>query len=190
MDRGTLSALETAGELLNGRSLTELAGYDLKRLRSTASLGIKRAAVLIAAFELGRRLEVESASKLERISNSEDVEAIFRPLIGSLKHEEFWVLYLNSAGGILDRVKASQGGVSGSVVDHKLIVKRAVELLATAIIVVHNHPSGVTEPSDNDKEITAKLITACSLFDIELLDHVIVTAEESASFRDSKLIME
>ena len=106
-----------------------------------------------------------------------------RPLIAELPYEEFWALYLNSSNRVLDRVRISQGGVSATVVDHRLIVKRAVEKLANALVLVHNHPSGNELPSDEDKALTGRVDLAASLFDITLLDHIIVTAGPCYSFR-------
>ncbi len=100
-----------------------------------------------------------------------------------MPHEEFWVLYLNASNKILDRVRISQGGVTGTVVDYKLIVKRAVERLAQGILLVHNHPSGNPLPSDADTLITEKLVRAASLFEITVADHVIITSGECYSFR-------
>ncbi|HON71663.1 MAG TPA: JAB domain-containing protein, partial [Tenuifilum sp.] len=107
------------------------------------------------------------------------------PALADLPHEEFWVLLLNKANRIIERVKVSQGGVGGTVVDPKLVLKHAVERLASAIIVVHNHPSGNPQPSDKDIALTEKLKNAAQLFDITLLDHVIVTDGECYSFADN-----
>lgn len=104
--------------------------------------GHRRAAVLSAALELGRRLRAEQSRSLDQVQTDRDVIEMFRPLIAELPYEEFWALYLNSSNRVLDRVRISQGGVSATVVDHRLIVKRAVEKLAHAVILVHNHPSG------------------------------------------------
>ena len=109
---------------------------------------------------------------------------MFRPLIAELPYEEFWALYLNSSNRVLDRVRISQGGVSATVVDHRLIVKRAVEKLAHAVILVHNHPSGSELPSEEDRTVPERVAQAVSLFDIALLDHIIVTSGPCYSFRN------
>lgn len=186
------SAVELAERVLSaaGESLVQLARMDLGRLRQTAGLGVKRAAWLSAALELGRRLKIEEASAAEFLRGHHDVVRIFRPLLAGLPHEEFWVVYLTTANRVMDRVKISQGGVSGTVVDHKLIVKRAVELLASSIIMVHNHPSGIAKPSPDDLAVTERVARAASLFDIALVDHIIISQESFFSFRLEKLLNE
>lgn len=119
----------------------------------------------------------------DQIMSDRDVIELFQPELAILPHEEFWVLYLNASNKILDRVRISQGGVTGTVVDYKLIVKRAVERLAQGILLVHNHPSGNPLPSDADTLITEKLVRAASLFEITVADHVIITSGECYSFR-------
>lgn len=172
----------------NDGSLSQLARAGVKTLRMTGGLGVRKAAALAAALELGRRLGLEEASAPDVIRTNDDVEKIFRPLIAGLPYEEFWVLYLSSANTVLGKVKVSQGGVSGTVVDHRLIVKRAVEVLASGMILVHNHPSGVARPSDDDVRLTEKISAGAALFDITVLDHLIITAGECFSFRHSGLI--
>ena len=125
-------ATELAGRLLDRfeGSLARMGRCSLAELRSAESLGIARAAVLSAALELGRRLRAEQSRSLDQVQTDRDVIEMFRPLIAELPYEEFWALYLNSSNRVLDRVRISQGGVSATVVDHRLIVKRAVEKLA------------------------------------------------------------
>ncbi len=153
-------------------------------------LGIARAASLSAAFELGRRASTNGvAIPPQKISTNEDVVGIFRPQIASLPHEEFWVLYLSSANTVLGREKIGQGGISGVTVDHRLVVKRAVELLCSGIVLAHNHPSGIAEPSEGDRELTDAIVRAARLFDIQVVDHLIVTPDGgSFSFRSAGLV--
>lgn len=183
-------ATELAAKVINasGGNLAQVARLDLKGLRVAEGLGIKKAAMLTAAFELGRRVEQEKYISPITIRSNEDVEKMFRPQLSNLKHEEFWVVYLSTANTILGKSKVSQGGSSSTTVDHKIIVKRAVELLASSIILIHNHPSGVASPSDADKSLTAKVSGAANLFDIEVLDHLIVTSGDSFSFRAAGLL--
>ena len=170
------SALELAERLLEAydHNLMRIALDGPGKLRSVAQLGIARAALVSAALEIGRR---------DQIMSDRDVIELFQPELAILPHEEFWVLYLNASNKILDRVRISQGGVTGTVVDYKLIVKRAVERLAQGILLVHNHPSGNPLPSDADTLITEKLVRAASLFEITVADHVIITSGECYSFR-------
>ena len=179
-------ATELAGRLLDHfeGSLARMGRCSLAELRSAESLGIARAAVLSAALELGRRLRAEQSRSLDQVQTDRDVIEMFRPLIAELPYEEFWALYLNSSNRVLDRVRISQGGVSATVVDHRLIVKRAVEKLAHAVILVHNHPSGSELPSEEDRTVTERVVQAVSLFDIALLDHIIVTSGPCYSFRN------
>ncbi|MDR2885528.1 MAG: DNA repair protein RadC [Rikenellaceae bacterium] len=185
------TAVEMASKVLAAagpQGFTALAATDISKLRMMGGMGVKRAAVLSAALEIASRFGCEQADNHEVILTDEDVVRVFRPLLAPLAHEEFWVVYLTAGNRIADKVRISQGGVTGTVVDHKLIVKRAVERLCTAIIVVHNHPSGVARPSESDISLTHKLETAASLFDISLLDHVIITPGECFSFRKEGII--
>lgn len=187
---GPRSALEVARRLLEqaSGSLGTLGGWDLKQLRMTENLGLTRAATLATALELGRRCRAEEALAQETISSDRDVIELFQPRLAGLPHEEFWVVYLNTSNRILEQVRISQGGVSGTVVDPRLIVKRALERLASALVLVHNHPSGSATPSEEDRLLTDKLARAAGLFDIRVVDHVIVCASLCYSFRRHGLL--
>lgn len=166
-------------------SLRAIADTQPSRLRMIAGLGSKRVERLLSAVTLGRR--VASANKVveESITSSEDVVRIMRPKLQDKKHEECWAIFLTNSNRIIESRCMSQGGVQATVVDHRLIVKRALELLSTRIIIVHNHPSGSATPSGADFDITKKIKEATSLFDIQLLDHIIISATESYSFKSS-----
>lgn len=182
----TASALELAEKILGefSGSLSRVASADASRLRRTAGVGTLRATSIAAAGELARRIASEDAVRVEIVSSKEDVVRIFAPL-AELPHEEFWVLYLTSGGRVIDRVRLSQGGVGGTVVDHKLIVKRALELLASSLVLVHNHPSGIAAPSPEDISITEEVRSAAALFDINVVDHIIVSRSGVYSFAES-----
>ena len=184
------SALTLAERLMDRTdgSLIRLQQMPLQALRQTEGIGMKKAALLAAALELGRRLEIEQQRTPFTIASNEDVIRLFRHQMAVLPHEEFWVLFLSSANTVLGKMKVSQGGVSGTVVDYRLIVKRAVELLASGMILVHNHPSGVARPSEEDKTLTEEILRAASLFNIIVLDHLIITSGECFSFRQQGLI--
>ncbi len=185
-----LSALEVSRELLtrhNG-SLAELSLAGLSELRMVRGMNLGRAAVVAAAMELGRRRKAEEALAIENVSSNDEVVALFKPLLAGLPHEEFWAVYLGPSNRILEKVKIGQGGTAGVVVDYKLIVKRALDRLASSMIVVHNHPSGNPSPGESDRMLTERLRAAAELFDIRLLDHVIVTPGESFSFRAEGLL--
>lgn len=187
-DRELLTLLledEQAADALwqaSGESLERLARTELPRLRMLGGLGLRRARLLLAAAEYGRRVAEAQSAAAEVIATSDDVVRLFRPRLERLDHEECWVVYLTSSNRIIERQRVSQGGVQGTVVDHRLIVKRALELLATQLILVHNHPSGAAEASPQDRVLTERIARAAALFDIRLLDHLIVARGGDFSF--------
>ncbi len=193
-DRELLALLlgdeQMAGVLLAAKegSLARLAAEDTSRLRMIGGLGLRRAQQLAAAVELGRRIAVSRGCDAETISTSDDVVRLFRPQLERLTHEECWAVFLTSSNRILERQRVSQGGVQSTVVDHRLVIKRALELLATRLILIHNHPSGAAEPSAQDKTLTDRIVKAAALFDIRLLDHIIISKEGDFSFRRAGLL--
>ena len=178
-----------AGVLLDagGGSLTRLAGESEARLRMIGGLGLKRARLLLLAAEFGRRVAA-GAAESDFVVSSDDVVRLFRPRLERLTHEECWAVYLTASNRIIERQRISQGGVTGTAVDHRLIVKRALELLATQLILIHNHPSGTPEASAQDKLLTERIAKAAALFDIRLLDHLIISRSGYFSFMESGLI--
>lgn len=166
-----------------GSSLVRLMRTNLSRLRMMSGLGRQRALRLKAAAELGRRVAMAGVEPCERVVSDSDVVRIMEPMLGELKYEECWALYLASSGRVLERMRVSQGGVQATVVDCKLIIKHAIELLASQIVLVHNHPSGSVEPSPQDVELTERVADASKLFDIRLLDHVIIAHGAHFSMR-------
>ncbi len=171
-----------------GGRLAGVAACDLARLRMVAGLGKAKALRLKAAVEIGSRVAQSSAAAHDVIASDKDVVRIMEPIIGALQHEECWVLYLASSGRVLERMRISQGGVQSTVVDCRLIIKRALELLAVQIVIVHNHPSGTPEPSQQDITLTERVTEAAALFDIRLLDHVIISHGSHYSFRGHNLV--
>ncbi len=164
-------------------SLASLANISSSRLRMMGGLGAKRTERIQTAIEIGHRISSANRAIEESISSSEDIVRTMRPLLKELKHEECWAIYLTNSNRIIEKSRISQGGIQATVVDHRLIVKRALELLSTRIIIVHNHPSGSATPSGADFDITKRIKEASSLFDIQLLDHIIISATESYSFK-------
>lgn len=169
-------------------SLSGIVRTELPRLRMVEGLGLRRAEKIAASAELGRRLAAAEAQNVDSIATSDDIVRIFRPIVEGLSHEECWVLFLTNSNRIIDRRRVSQGGVQATIVDNRLIVKRALELLSTQIVLVHNHPSGAAEPSDADIALTRKVRGAAALFDIRLLDHIIIAGAGSYSFRSGGLL--
>ena len=166
-----------------GGRVSGIADIDISRVRMMSGIGKLRAARLKAAIELGGRVAQQQVAQRDVIASDADVVRVMRPIVGALQHEECWVLYLASSGRILERMRVSQGGVQATVVDCRLIIKRALELLAVQIVIVHNHPSGSAEPSGQDMALTERVAEAARLFEIRLLDHVIVAQAEHYSFR-------
>ena len=166
-----------------GGSLAQLVGEERSRLRMVGGLGLTRARLLHVAAELGHRIACSETEPMAVISSSEDVTRLMRPQLEELAYEECWALYLTTSNRVIERQRISQGGVQGTVVDHRLVVKRALELLATKLILVHNHPSGAATPSGADLSLTKRLKEAAALFDIVLLDHLIIAREGSYSFK-------
>lgn len=183
-------AKSVASELmtLNSQSLVELSRVSFSRLRMMAGIGRQRAMRLQAAMELGRRVALSDVGAQEVVQSDRDVVRVMESTLANLQHEECWALYLASSGRIIERMRVSQGGVQATVVDCKLIIKRAIELLATQIVLVHNHPSGSVEPSRQDMELTERVAEAAQLFDMRLLDHVIISAGAHYSFRAHNLV--
>ncbi len=184
------SAVDLGRELLgsvsnNLNSLGKLSVSDLLKFRG---IGPARAVTISAALELGRRRNSAELPDASQIRCSKDAADIFFPLLADLPHEEFWILFLNRSNRVIDRMKISQGGVSGTVTDVRIIMKKAVEWLASGIIVCHNHPSGNMNPSDSDSKITGKIKDAGSIMDIQLLDHIIISGKDYYSFADNGLI--
>lgn len=188
---GSGNSKETAVELSqrilndNGNNLSELSRKDITQLKKYKGIGEVKAISISAAMEIGRRRNLEKALERPSIKNSTDAYEALRSSIEDLPHEEVWVLYLNSSNKIVCREKVSSGGVALSVIDVKIIMKRALELLACAIVMGHNHPSGSLTPSQQDIASTQKIKEACKFFDIRFLDHIIVSHEGFFSFNDN-----
>ena len=167
-------------------SLRAIAGLSAGELRQRESLGMERATRIVVAAELGRRVLVAESAEQTTIRDRNDVVSLFAPLISNLDHEELWVLYLSSSNRVIERRRISVGGSTSLTTDCKLIVRHALNLVAASLILVHNHPSGAAEPSHEDEKFTSRLAQAAELFDIRLLDHIIVARNGgSYSFRSS-----
>jgi DNA repair protein RadC len=181
------SAVELAKRILYDvhNNLNELGRTTIEQLqRNYKGIGEAKAISIVAALELGRRRKLSDAREKQKIQSSRDIYELMHPLLGDLPHEEFWIILLNRANKVLSSQKISQGGISGTVIDTRLIMKSAIEQLASSIILCHNHPSGQKQPSEQDKAITKKLKEAGKTMDIPILDHVIVTDNGFYSFAD------
>ncbi len=170
----------------NLNSLGKLAISEL--IKNFNGIGEAKAITIAAALELGRRRKLSESEKQFQIQSSADVYQIFQPILGDLKHEEAWALLMNRSNKVIKKIQVSKGGITGTVIDIRLIVKEAIENLATNIILIHNHPSGNTKPSEDDNHITRKLKEACNLLDIHLIDHIIVCDKDYYSYKDKTTI--
>ena len=173
------------------QNLLEHVKYNLHTLARMSFADIELAGVseesalyVGAALELGRRRNFQEAMEQNQIRGSKDAANYIRPLIGDLQHEEFWVIYLNRRNSIIVSNKLSQGGMTGTVIDVRLVLKSALEKYATSMIFCHNHPSGNLDPSDADKKITRQLKEAAAIMEIPVIDHIIVTQSSYFSFAD------
>lgn len=186
-----ITAVELARLILKGagNSLQQLGRQSISDLVRIKGVGPAKAITILAAMELGRRRTAIQHPEKIPVKSSETVFRIFHPLMGDLEHEEFWLLMLNRANKVLGRYKVSQGGLSGTVIDTRIILKKALDNLASSIIVCHNHPSGNKQPSDADLKITEKLKKAAEMLEIKLLDHVIIADKSYFSFADEGLII-
>jgi DNA repair protein RadC len=169
-------------------NLNELGKLNVDDLKAFKGIGDAKAVSIIAAMELGRRRNHSSALEMNKITGSSDVAGYLRPMIGDLPHEEFWALFLNRQNKVIDARRLSQGGLTGTVIDVRLVLKMAIEKHATSLIFAHNHPSGNLEASDADRKITRQLKEAGAIMDIPLLDHLIITQGGYFSFADEGLL--
>ncbi len=166
--------------------LSMMSIYEMTK--NYKGVGAAKAISLAAAFELGLRARDETEIKDAVIRSSNDIYNVVRSRLQRLNYEEFWVLYLSRSNRIMFEQCLSKGGVAGTVVDTKLILKRAIELLASSIILVHNHPSGNLRPSREDEKITTTIKQAAALIDVKVLDHLIITPFAFFSFLDEGLL--
>jgi DNA repair protein RadC len=169
-------------------NLNELGKRNLSELQKFRGVGEAKAISIIAAMEIGRRRQLSDVKERPHVSSSKNAYEAIAPLIADLPHEEFWILHLNRANRILGRERISSGGTAGTVVDAKIIFRKALEGFASSIILCHNHPSGSLFPSQADLMLTTKLVKAGKLLDISVLDHIIVAGKDYYSFADEDKI--
>jgi DNA repair protein RadC len=181
--------IDKAKHLLNHveHNLHNLARMSFADIETT---GVSEASALYlgAALELGRRRNFQEARENDQIKGSKDAANYIKPKIGDLQHEEFWVIYLNRRNAVLGSEKLSMGGMTGTVIDVRLVLKKALERSATSMIACHNHPSGNLDPSDADKRITRQLKEAAAIMEIPVIDHLIVTQSGYYSFEDEGML--
>lgn len=184
------TAVQLAQRMLadNKHNINSLAKLSVNELKKYRGVGSVKAINIAAAFELGRRRTDSDTIEKVKISSSKTAYQLLQKRLSDLPHEEFWILILNRANQVVKEENISKGGISGTVVDIRLICKSAIENNASGIVVAHNHPSGQIAPSEQDKNITGKLKEALKIFGISLLDHIIIGDRNYYSFSDEGTI--
>jgi DNA repair protein RadC len=185
-----LSAVDVAKKVLVhvGNNLDNLAKLSVKELMKAKGIGEAKAITIVAAMELGRRRKEQAPEEKPKLDTSRAAFDVVKSDLQDLTHEEFWVLLLNRANRLIKKKRISEGGVSGTVADPKIIFKLALEELASGIILAHNHPSKNLKPSESDINLTKKLREAGKMLEITVLDHIIIAGHQYFSFTDEGLI--
>ena len=180
------TAVDLARKILSGNSndLSFLGKMNVQELQKYKGIGQAKAVTIVAAMELGRRRKESKEIKKEKLTNSREAVNIMQPLLGDLMHEEFWIIFLNRANGIIGKQQISVGGMSGTVADPRMIFKAALDQKAVSIILCHNHPSGNNQPSAADVQLTKNISEGGKVLEITVLDHIIVTQHGFYSFAD------
>ena len=186
------TAVELSKKILTSidNDLNQLGKLTITDLTQFNGIGEAKAISIIAALELGRRRKGSEVEKRPKIGSSKDAYNIIESVLSDLPHEEFWVIYLNRNNEIIKKENISKGGVSGTIADSKIIFKYAIEILASAIILCHNHPSGSLKPSNSDIKLTKKLKETGEILDTPVLDHLIIGEKDYFSFADNNLMGE
>lgn len=185
------TAVELSQRILNraDNSLNTLGKFTVKELIADFDgVGEAKAVSIIAALELGRRRKSEVAAVLPRITSSREAYNLMYEKLTDLPQEEFWVVMLNAANRVIDMQQVSRGGITATLVDVKLLLKPVILQQASAIMLFHNHPSGSLQPSRADDELTQKIKSAAALFDIRVLDHIIVADTAYYSYSDAGVL--
>jgi len=184
------TAVQLAQRILkeNKNSINELAKLQVNDLKKFKGVGEAKAVTIAAALEIGRRRADEAMEEKTKISSSKNAYSILKSKLSDLPHEEFWVLFMTRSNTVIKTECISRGGVSGTVVDVRLILKPAIECLASSIILAHNHPSGNLKPSAEDIHLTKKIKEASKLVDMSLQDHLIVGDLAYFSFADEGIL--
>lgn len=174
--------------MVSKKDINEIAELSVNEITKLSGASKTQAAALSAACEFAKRIKINSKPETDTIRNNKDVENIFKNALSNSSIEEFWALYLTGTNKVIERVRISSGGTNVAAVDIKIILKRGIELLATSVIVAHNHPSGDTTPSEEDITLTRKIFEAAKSVDIRLLDHLIIGKENSYSFLEKGIM--
>lgn len=186
----SMSAVDLSKLILKaaGNNLNELAKQSVNDLKKFKGIGEAKAIAIVSALELGRRRKESQYLQKPTITCSKDAYEIIKPELLDLSYEVFWILLLNRANQVVKKSQISSGGVSGTVVDAKIIFKIAIENMCSSIILVHNHPSGNIKPSSADLKLTQKLKDAGNMLEIPVLDHLIFADHKYLSFADEGML--
>ena len=184
------TAVELSRRILasTNNNLNELGKKGVDYLMTFKGIGEAKAITIVAALELGKRRKESEVFTKNKINGSKDAADYFQPLLGDLNYEEFWILMLDRGNKILDKFMISSGGISGTVIDVRKIMKVAVEKQASSLILCHNHPSGTLQASDADMKITRKISDAAKLLDFSILDHIIICNDKYLSMADEGML--
>lgn len=184
------SAVDLAKEILKAGkdNLNELGKISTKELMKIKGIGEAKAITIAAALELGRRRHASTPLEKQRVVSSSDVASYLQSKLKDHRHEVFAVLFLNRANKINHFEIISEGGITGTIADPRIILRKALEEDAVYMVLCHNHPSGSLKPSRQDETLTQKIKDAARLFDIEVLDHIIVSETGYYSFADEGLL--
>ena len=180
------NSLDIAKKMLSkcGNSLCEFWKFGVSDLQKIKGIGLKRAVKISAMFALARRRNESEVILKDKIIHSQEAFEIFKSLMGDLPYEEFWILLLNRSNRVLRKIRISEGGVSGTVVDPKKVFKTCLDNQACSIILGHNPPSGNIQPSEADSKLTKKLRDCGLMLDVDVLDHIIIGDDRYYSFAD------
>jgi DNA repair protein RadC len=186
----SLSAIDVGKNILSdvNNDLNHLAKFSVKELMKFRGIGQAKAIAIIAALELGRRRKETAVQEKPKIVSSQDAYDLLKSVMLDLHHEEFWIIMMNRANRVVRMKRVSSGGISGTVADVKIIFKEAIDQMASAMILAHNHPSGNREPSEQDVRLTRKMKESGLLLDIPVLDHIIFAEDKYYSFADEAML--
>ncbi|WP_421872551.1 RadC family protein [Marinoscillum sp.] len=186
----TLSAVDLAKQILSSvnNDLHSLAKMSVTDLCKFKGIGEAKAISIVSALELGRRRKDTEPVKQPRITCSGDAYELMKPELTDLQHEEFWIILLKRNNQVIKKAQVSAGGVSGTMVDPKIIFKKGLDVLASGMILVHNHPSGNLKPSESDNRLTKKLKNLGEMMEIPVYDHIIFTDHGYFSYSDESMM--
>ncbi|MGB1449314.1 MAG: RadC family protein [Flavobacteriaceae bacterium] len=184
------SAVHLMQRLLSSvdNNILALHAMALEGMMKWKGIGLAKAVKIKAALELGKRIHLEEPVEQLQCDSSAKAYQLFQPVLSFLSHEEFWVAYLNHQNRVITRYCLSKGGISSTTVDMRLLLKKALEVGATALLIAHNHPTGNLQPSKADLHLTEKIKVAAKAIDIQLLDHLIVSEKGYFSFADKNIL--